>query len=234
MHVLKIDAFLGSLGSWSHWLKHSNSNMRSAALEGSHFFLSTVFYCTCVGEWIIRERHIHRVNTNYLSFYPTVLIPAATSKFPWKIFIDKLLLLVCTQKKWQIFLDKEPGFKASHDIFQQRSRVYNRPGKIDKEMRSTPLCTYENILFTTFFKKFIHLFELLEVSNCVDRFSRQETCHGKLLVCTGLYRQGPAYVNNVIEKLSVVNIAECKISLWLDSTTTEFREIESLHNLYRT
>ena len=73
-----------------------------------------------------------------------------------QLFLEKVLLLVRTQKNWQVFLDKEPGLIASHDSFKPGKlflfgRVNNQPGKIDKEMRRTPMCTYWNILYITLF-----------------------------------------------------------------------------------
>ena len=40
-----------------------------------------------------------------------------------KFFLDKVLLLVCTRKNQQVFLDKEPCLKASHDSFQTSKTV---------------------------------------------------------------------------------------------------------------
>ena len=70
-------------------------------------------------------------------------------------------------------------------------RVYGQPGKIDKEMRSTPMCTYCKMLFITLFKiysfilKFIArsmivstdsaVFKLLELYGR-DNNTCQETC----------------------------------------------------------
>ena len=79
----------------------------------------------------------------FVSFYKdelTTLKPRTDKQF----FLDKLLLLVCTLKNRQVFLDKEPGLKASHGSFQLVKvfvfgRVYGRPGKTDKEMRNVPM-----------------------------------------------------------------------------------------------
>ena len=66
-------------------------------------------------------------------------MPRADKQF----FLDKFYLLVCTAENWQVFFDKEPGWKASHARFSTRKlvRVYDRQGEIDKEMRSMTLRT---------------------------------------------------------------------------------------------
>ena len=49
-----------------------------------------------------------------------------------QFFLDKFYLLVCTTKNWQVFLDKEPSWKAGHASFSTRKlvRVYSHQGKI--------------------------------------------------------------------------------------------------------
>ena len=58
--------------------------------------------------------------------------PYRRAIFPCQFFLDKFYLLVCTAKNWQVFLDKEPGWKAGHTSFSTRKlvRVYGRQGKI--------------------------------------------------------------------------------------------------------
>ena len=46
-------------------------------------------------------------------------LETSTPRTDEQVFLDKFYLLVCTRKKSQFFLDKEPALKASRTSFQQ-------------------------------------------------------------------------------------------------------------------
>ena len=92
-----------------------------------------------------------------------------------------LLLLVCVREKIDKFsLTRSLVSKLVMTAFKPGKlfvfgREYNRPGKIDKEMRSTPMCTYCKLDLVYFFiLKFILFYLKIYCSKygCVDRFSR--------------------------------------------------------------
>ena len=85
-----------------------------------------------------------------------------------QFFLDKfsLTILICSYVRGKIdkfSLTRSLVLKLVMTAFKPGElfvfgRVYNRPGKIERDMRSTPMSTYCKILFITFFlNSFIYL-----------------------------------------------------------------------------